>query len=74
MIKIAVFVEGEFDRVTEYPTKVEAYAYASGLSSGAGAYSGDLQAYVLPEQTDEMEEQEKLVALAALYAHLRETK
>lgn len=58
-VLVALFAEGEFVRLEKRDTDDEAHAFSEGYSAGAGTYgAGDCPAYVLPEQEDEMRENE----------------
>lgn len=73
-MKIAVFTEGNFERIYEKPTQEEARAFARGLETGAGyyaGYAGSLGAYVLPEEEDAMRKDEKPEAVAEAMAAIK---
>lgn len=56
-IRVAVFSEDGFEFATEFDDVPMARAFASGVSTGAGFYSGSATAYVLPEDAEDLAEQ-----------------
>lgn len=52
--KVAIFVNSEFVRTREFGSSAEAQAYANGVSSGAGEFSGDMCALVWPDDEKEI--------------------
>lgn len=56
MVKVLIFVNGEFDRVVTQSTTAEARAYTMGVSAGAGEFSGNMSSFVWPDEKAEMED------------------
>lgn len=70
---VAVFTEGDFERIYNKPTLAQARAFVSGLSTGAGYYAGSLTAYVLPEDEEEMRGEESAEQASRAVASWKET-
>lgn len=58
-MKVIIFAETYFEEAYDYSTILEARAFARGVSCGGNLYgAGSCHAYVLPEDEEEMREQE----------------
>lgn len=52
---VAIFAEGQFERLESFETRAEADAYSRGLTDGAGLYgAGGCGGYVLPDNGADM--------------------
>jgi len=56
MVNVVIFVNGEFSRVITQSSVREAFAYTMGVSAGAGEFSGDMSAFVWPDEKAAMED------------------
>lgn len=63
-MKVIVFSEGYFEEIYDYATLLEARAFSRGVGCGSQLYAGAGNAYVLPEDEEEMYDTEDPTEIA----------